>query len=60
MVHKACRVHAGKTIAVFCLGMMISLAGSASARARPGQQRGFAESDHPTKYRRDEIFERAG
>ncbi len=31
MVHA--RVHAGKTIAVFCLGMMISLAGSARAQS---------------------------
>ena len=27
--------HAGKTIAVFCLGMMISLAGSARAQSAP-------------------------
>jgi outer membrane lipoprotein-sorting protein len=33
MVHE--RVHAGKTIAVFCLGMMISLAGSARAQSAP-------------------------
>jgi outer membrane lipoprotein-sorting protein len=29
------RVHAGKTIAVFCLGMMISLAGPARAQSAP-------------------------
>ena len=37
MVHEGvrARVYAGKTIAVFCLGMMISLAGSARAQSAP-------------------------